>query len=1563
MTRLFEMILQTTVGASILVVLVLLLMFALGKRYNQKWRYWVWMFIALRLVLPFDIPHEVSLFTFSIPEEKTVITYNPDNNVGTQTTPDKIIIPSDITQNIEQTPPQDTQPVVPPTTVTPPSVNDDIIIPIMPSDDVVDVTPTRTISLTQIFAVIWLVGVLGCAVWHIVMHIRFLGRAKLWNRPITEPWANEIFNNVKKEMGITEDVKLYRNRSVHSPILTGFFKPTVLIPTRNLTENDLYMVLRHELLHYKRHDLWYKLLLVVAGCLHWFNPFVWFMVKRADRDLEIACDEAVVKGESTEFRKDYCETILRIIRCDRGRKPALSTGFTTGKKTMKKRFACALDSTAKRTGIILLCLVLCATIVCSTFIACDITKKDLTKYYDDVLYFAEWIPQTFANTSELENDFVSGYVFRTITSKNEYKEDETGAVHITQSKINEATKLLLGMETFVPDRELWMYYAESDSYAFYPVGEGPMYSGEITSSEEKDGILYFTVKLTQKLYGSEEENQGVIPQVRVITYAFVENNNDSYPLKAIKAEYDDTQEQTIFINSNTLTEHLVWSIYEDDYSVDTPLVRTKFSDEEINRFLLHAASYIDRPEYRYSNIAQLSDDDRYPYFYADFNIATSISEVFRRVFDWDLDTPLQETTAAGYLVETAFGVTVQYSAQNMHSTASGNEIKTVFNLMAYTSDEEGPFYKDVGKYEAVYAINGEGLLLKYIQPYKETTTAVDVKGIGVLGYVDDAGALIRHTTEGIEKLSEANQFVYKKLRVCAFDAQKNGYVVHYYDYTQGDDVLNLALTVETIIKGSGLKVNTARTERSFVVVDLVPTGEPVDSVKVKEFLQSIACTNDTNGYYSTGFTLSGGQFDFGGITLENDGYGLYEFEPLFNQPITSAELTAMRNLLIYPFTDDIGIPIYDGTGVGFADSVTDRNLELASLIYYTAECDEYADFSKLSDEDKASRAIFMVPDTYDCMNVPEKWSEVVINSYDYIYLKPLMTVVNDFEFITKEWVELAVKQLWGEDAQITHPDTTKQKWTYRREAGVYTPFHGGEGSKVLPYIHSVTKTADGYIAEVSYVTTSLGGAYGKDTDETVLTYDMFENEEVVELAKRQNIYTITAKYDDNGRLYLVSCVRDNLVEMPTGSEFVAVSDATNYTYLDTITITMTNNGSKEVEVPSYYCLLKKTDSGWAKVEYEEVKPNFDHEPTIRESGESWTYRFPLYDLFENLEYGNYCFAVGLQTWDSIGIRPYFVSNEFYITNYVHDSIVVAENREVTNPLAVAITYDYDSPGTHTASLYGYGEKKEFTFSHEYMLLPPSLKGTLSLDGDVATITTDYCGVVMVVDFDKETFEISYNFTPSDMENILDTSATGRYTLYYAGFTGAGDAGYSNVVLYDNNDKSYTYICYGGGMYGGGFEAGFLRNEDIYCTSLGELKIYNPETKELVLDVGENFGLGYFEEEKMYRELLTFRRDPNDFSFIVVYFEVDEGYQGVEVSDALGTREELPATYKIGYLDKDGNLLESYDTGVEVWLGRYFTPLEVSMRYSEEKLTLIVSDVYGFGFTGVFDRTTHEFTIK
>ena len=70
------------------------------------------------------------------------------------------------------------------------------------------------------------------------------------------------------------------------------------------------MIFRHELIHWRRKDLWYKLLLLAARSIHWFNPLVWRMAKRAERDLEISCDSMAVQGRDAAYRKAQRRSIL-----------------------------------------------------------------------------------------------------------------------------------------------------------------------------------------------------------------------------------------------------------------------------------------------------------------------------------------------------------------------------------------------------------------------------------------------------------------------------------------------------------------------------------------------------------------------------------------------------------------------------------------------------------------------------------------------------------------------------------------------------------------------------------------------------------------------------------------------------------------------------------------------------------------------------------------------------------------------------------------------------------------------------------------------------------------------------------------------------------------------------------------------------------------------------------------------------------------------------------------------------------------------------------------------------
>lgn len=144
-----------------------------------------------------------------------------------------------------------------------------------------------------------------------------------------------------------------------------------------------------------------------------------------------------------------------------------------------------------------------------------------------------------------------------------------------------------------------------------------------------------------------------------------------------------------------------------------------------------------------------------------------------------------------------------------------------------------------------------------------------------------------------------------------------------------------------------------------------------------------------------------------------------------------------------------------------------------------------------------------------------------------------------------------------------------------------------------------------------------------------------------------------------------------------------------------------------------------------------------------------------------------------------------------------------------------------------------------------------------------------------------------------------------------------------------------------------------------------LQIFDSETGELKFDITKNFPLGFSSDEKQGRGIFTFRRNPDDFSYIIVYYEFDDGYSWKEVfdDDKMYICDEASFNYKIGFLDSEGRLLESYDTGFPV-LSDVFGFYTVQMRYSKEKLMLFF-DNSGKGqshFEGEFDMKTKEFTV-
>lgn len=109
-----------------------------------------------------------------------------------------------------------------------------------------------------------------------------------------------------ERMQVFPTIRCLQTERVRSPVLLGLWRPVLLLPPRFLQDSpEPELVIRHELIHFKRRDLWHLTLLNVMRCLFWFNPLVHFAVKYFRSDQELACDQAVVASESRSRRYNY----------------------------------------------------------------------------------------------------------------------------------------------------------------------------------------------------------------------------------------------------------------------------------------------------------------------------------------------------------------------------------------------------------------------------------------------------------------------------------------------------------------------------------------------------------------------------------------------------------------------------------------------------------------------------------------------------------------------------------------------------------------------------------------------------------------------------------------------------------------------------------------------------------------------------------------------------------------------------------------------------------------------------------------------------------------------------------------------------------------------------------------------------------------------------------------------------------------------------------------------------------------------------------------------------------
>ncbi|SHO51748.1 M56 family metallopeptidase [Anaerocolumna xylanovorans] len=184
------------------------------------------------------------------------------------------------------------------------------------------------------------------------------------------PSENDYARNWVSSQRSMRSVRVLTFDRIVSPVTIGVFRPKIILP-KNLEMDRgkrLEYVLTHEWVHIRRLDIIWKLLSMIAVCIYWFNPLVWLMYKQFNQDIEIACDEKVIKMFGVEAKPDYAYAIIQLMET----KPQFSpmyNGF--GQRPVEERITSIMKigNPTRRSIIVSVTVILLSTMVFFTTVA------------------------------------------------------------------------------------------------------------------------------------------------------------------------------------------------------------------------------------------------------------------------------------------------------------------------------------------------------------------------------------------------------------------------------------------------------------------------------------------------------------------------------------------------------------------------------------------------------------------------------------------------------------------------------------------------------------------------------------------------------------------------------------------------------------------------------------------------------------------------------------------------------------------------------------------------------------------------------------------------------------------------------------------------------------------------------------------------------------------------------------------------------------------------------------------------------------------------------------------
>lgn len=199
---------------------------------------------------------------------------------------------------------------------------------------------------------IWFAGFAGILGWKLLEHIRFRRYLLADAHPVTEPQILDVWNAMITDAGFQKPkFKLVTSPAATTPLTVGLLKRStrVVLPMKPYSDEELALILRHELVHIGREDAWSKFFMVFCTAMCWFNPLMWIAMRKSADDTELSCDETVLLNADDATRKRYALLLLNTAGDERG----FTTCLSATANAMRYRLQRITKPSRRRSGALI----------------------------------------------------------------------------------------------------------------------------------------------------------------------------------------------------------------------------------------------------------------------------------------------------------------------------------------------------------------------------------------------------------------------------------------------------------------------------------------------------------------------------------------------------------------------------------------------------------------------------------------------------------------------------------------------------------------------------------------------------------------------------------------------------------------------------------------------------------------------------------------------------------------------------------------------------------------------------------------------------------------------------------------------------------------------------------------------------------------------------------------------------------------------------------------------------------------------------------------------------------